>query len=138
MNLVYIALAAGAAAVLIAVLVTWLILKSRFQRSYNQVENELIVARSGIQSLEALRESDAAHAAAVQKAMQKSHEESLSALKQAHEEALKQQIAAIRSEMTAETERILKQREEELNRQAEETFKHLTGGLDKDLREMKA
>ena len=134
MNTLTIALAAGIAAVLVAVLVTWLILKSR----YNRVENDLIAARGEIQSLKELRENDAVHAAAVQQTLRESHEAGVATLKQAHEEALKQQIAAIRAEMTAETERLLKQREEQLSRKAEETFKNLTGSLDKDLREMRA
>ena len=114
------------ALLIIAVLVTWLILKSRYGKAVNAVENKLIAAQGEVKSLSALRENDLA-----------SHERSVTLLKEAHDAALKQQIAAIRAEMTAETERLLKQREEELSRKAEETFKTISGSLDKDLKEMK-
>ena len=114
------------ALLIIAVLVTWLILKSRYGKAVNAVENKLISAEGEVKSLSALRENDLA-----------SHEKSVALLKEAHDAALKQQIAAIRAEMTAETERLLKQREEELSRKAEETFKTISGSLDKDLKEMK-
>ncbi len=114
------------ALLVIAVLVTWLILKSRYGKALNSVENRLIASESEVKSLQTLRENDAA-----------SHEKSVALLKEAHEAALKQQISAIRAEMTAETERLLKQREDELSRKAEETFKSISGSLDKDLKEMK-
>ncbi|MBQ6761946.1 MAG: DNA recombination protein RmuC [Bacteroidales bacterium] len=117
---------AAIALLVIAVLVTWLILKSRYGKALNQVENQLITSQGEVKSLTALRENDLA-----------SHEKSVALLKEAHDAALKQQIAAIRAEMTAETERLLKQREEELARKAEETFKTISGSLDKDLKDMK-
>ena len=39
--------------------------------------------------------------------------------------------------MTAESERVLKAREEELDRRAKTTFENLAGGLDRNMREMK-
>ncbi|MBQ3767108.1 MAG: DNA recombination protein RmuC [Bacteroidales bacterium] len=114
------------ALLVIAVLVTWLVLKSRYGKALNGVENQLIAAQGEVKSLSALRENDLA-----------SHEKSVALLKEAHDAALKQQISAIRAEMTAETERLLKQREEELSRKAEETFKTISGSLDKDMKEMK-
>ena len=97
---------AALALLVIAILVTWLIVKTR--------------------SLNAIRESEA-----------RAHERSLELLRAANESALQQQITAIRAEMTAETERLLKQREEELSRKAQETFQTISGALDKDLQEMK-
>ena len=114
------------ALLVIAVLVTWLILKSRYGKELNDVENRLIASEGEVKSLRALRENDLA-----------SHEKSVELLKEAHDSALKQQISAIRAEMTAETERLLKQREEELSRKARETFQTISGALDKDLQEMK-
>ena len=97
---------AALALLVIAILVTWLIVKTR--------------------SLNAIRESEA-----------RAHERSLELLRTANESALQQQITAIRAEMTAETERLLKQREEELSRKAQETFQTISGSLEKDLQEMK-
>ena len=114
------------ALLIIAILVTWLILKSRYGKALNAVENDLIASRGEVKSLQALRESDSL-----------SHEKSIALLKEAHDSALKQQMAAIRAEMTAETERLLKQREEELSRKAQETFKTISGSLDKEMKDMK-
>lgn len=58
-------------------------------------------------------------------------------LKAAHEASLNQQLAALKAQMTADTEKILKAREEELDRKAKETFSHIADGLDKDIRSMK-
>lgn len=58
-------------------------------------------------------------------------------LKEDHKATLEAQIAAIKAEMTAQTEQLLKQREEALNKKAEETFKNLSGGIDKSLKDMK-
>ena len=114
------------ALLIIAILATWLILKSRYGKALHAVETDLTASRGEVKSLQALRENDTL-----------SHEKSVALLKEAHEAALQQQISAIRAEMTAETERLLKQREEELSRKAEETFKTISGSLDKDLKEMK-
>ena len=97
---------AALALLIIAILVTWLIVKTR--------------------SLNALRESEA-----------RAHERSLELLRAANEAALQQQISAIRAEMTAETERLLQQREEALSRKAQETFQTISGSLDKEMKDMK-
>ena len=97
---------AALALLIIAILVTWLIVKTR--------------------SLNALRESEA-----------RAHERSLELLRTANEAALQQQISAIRAEMTAETERLLQQREEALSRKAQETFQTISGSLDKEMKDMK-
>ena len=97
---------AALALLVIAILVTWLIVKTR--------------------SLNALRESEA-----------RAHERSLELLRAANEAALQQQISAIRAEMTAETERLLQQREEALSRKAQETFQTISGSLDKEMKDMK-
>ena len=114
------------ALLIIGILVTWLILKSRYGKQMNAVENDLIASRSEVKSLQALRENDAI-----------SHEKSVALLKEAHEKALERQISAIRAEMTAETERLLKQREEELSRKAEATFKTISGSLEQEMKGMK-
>ncbi len=122
----YILLAAAAAALVVAVVITWLLMRARQVKACNELENELIAARESVRSAQALRESDAA-----------AHEKAILLLRETHEAALKQQIEAIRSQMTAETEKLLKQREESLSKKAEETFKSLSGDLDKDLKSMR-
>ena len=66
-----------------------------------------------------------------------SHEKAVAQLKASHQEALEQQLEAMKAQMTAQTEKILKAREEELDRKAKETFGHIAEGLDKDIRTMK-
>lgn len=53
------------------------------------------------------------------------------------DEAHKQTLEAVKSEMSVQTEKILKQREEELSKKAEETFKTISGNIGKDLKDMK-
>jgi Uncharacterized protein conserved in bacteria len=71
-------------------------------------------------------------------------EKTLGEIKENHREALKEQgdayrkqSDALKAEMMAKTEEILKQRQEELDKKAAETFETITGSLGKDLKEMK-
>ena len=65
------------------------------------------------------------------------HEKAMSELKAAHNQALHQQLETLKAQMTAETEKLLKAREDELDRKAKETFGHIAEGLDKDIRSMR-
>ena len=98
----------GAALLIIAVLVMVIIRKD-----------------AQVRTAEALRKSDA-----------EANEKALRLLRETQDAALKQQMEGIRSQMTAETEKLLKQREEAISKKAEETFKTITGGLGKDIQTM--
>ena len=98
----------GAALLIIAVLVMVIIRKD-----------------AQVRTAEALRKSDA-----------EANEKALRLLRETQDAALKQQMEGIRSQMTAETEKLLKQREEAISKKAEETFKTITGGLGKDIKTM--
>ena len=72
------------------------------------------------------------------------YEKTLQEIKDNHKEAMKEQAEAygkqseaLKLEMMAKTEQILKQRQEELDKKAAETFESITGNLGKDLKEMK-
>lgn len=67
----------------------------------------------------------------------RAHESAMEQLKRSHEEALGRQLDAMKTQMTAESERVLKAREEELEKRAKATFEVLTGSLDKDIRDMR-
>jgi len=76
--------------------------------------------------------------------LKSNYERTLSEIKQNHQETLlKQQEAfqkqsdALKAEMLSKTEEILKQRQEELDKKANDTFQTITGNLGKDLKEMK-
>ena len=58
-------------------------------------------------------------------------------LRKQQNEALNQQIAAMRAQMASDSEKVLKAREEELSKKAKETFENISGGLSKDLSAMK-
>jgi len=78
-----------------------------------------------VRTAQALRRSDA-----------EANEKALQLLRETQDTALRQQMEGIRSQMTAETEKLLKQREEALAKQAEETFQNISGSLGKDLKAM--
>lgn len=69
--------------------------------------------------------------------LKSSYERTLSELKASHQNSLEQQLKAMRAEMTAESERVLKAREEELEKRAKATFESLAGGLDKNIKDMR-
>ena len=78
-----------------------------------------------VRTAQALRRSDA-----------EANEKALQLLRETQDAALKQQMEGIRSQMTAETEKLLKQREEAISKKAEETFQNISGSLGKDLKAM--
>ncbi len=136
-------LVAAAVLVAVAVVITWLLMRAHEVKACNSLENELISVKESLKTATALREADsAAHEQAIA-LLRQSGEEALRREREAHEASLKQQKAtfgeqldAIRSQMTAETEKLLKQREEALQEKARETFQTLAGPLGKDLKAM--
>ena len=69
--------------------------------------------------------------------LKEGHEKTMSELKKSHEEALGQQLQTLKAQMTAESEKVLKAREEELDKRARATFENIAGGLDKNIKDMK-
>lgn len=65
------------------------------------------------------------------------YEKSIAELKKSHEAALAQQLETVKAQVTAESEKMLKAREEELEKRAKQTFETITGGLDKNIKDMK-
>jgi len=61
------------------------------------------------------------------------YEKTLKELKENQEQIIK----ATRNELALENEKMLKERQEALNKQAAETMKIITGGLDKDIKDMR-
>lgn len=66
-----------------------------------------------------------------------SNDKALTELKKSHEESMAQQLETIKAQVTAESEKMLKAREEELEKRAKQTFEAITGGLDKNIKDMK-
>ena len=101
---------AAVAAVIVAVVITWLIMHAHEVKACNELENQLIGAQKDLENAQKLQKMQ--------------------------QESFTQQLAAVKSQLSAETEKLLKQREESLQQKAEETFKTLTDPLGKDLKAM--
>ena len=65
------------------------------------------------------------------------HEKTVADLKRTHEENLGRQLETVKAQVTAESEKLLKAREEELETRAKITFETLAGGLDRNIKDMK-
>lgn len=120
MNLYYL-IGAATGLLIAAVVITYLIMKSRQVKACNELENQVIAAREALKAADTLREADA-----------QAHEKTLTML----QDSFREQLEAVKSQMSAETEKLLRQREEALNKKAEETFRNLAGPLGKDLKAM--
>jgi DNA recombination protein RmuC len=101
---------AAVAAVIVAVVITWLIMHAHEVKACNELENQLIGAQKDLENAQKLQKMQ--------------------------QESFAQQLEAVKSQLSAETEKLLKQREESLQQKAEETFKTLTDPLGKDLKAM--
>ena len=69
--------------------------------------------------------------------LKEGHRREVETLKRSHDEALNRQLETVKAQVTAESEKMLKAREEELEKRARQTFETLTGGLDKNIKDMK-
>lgn len=69
--------------------------------------------------------------------LKEGYERTISELKRSHETVLAQQLETVKAQVTAESEKMLKAREEELEKRARQTFEAITGGLDKNIKDMK-
>jgi DNA recombination protein RmuC len=104
-----------AAAVIVGLVIAWIV-------TAGKARAKLIRTEAEVQMAEALRESERAQ-----------HEKALADLKAGQERA----IEAAKTALALENEKILKAREEALKKEAAETMKALTGGLDQNIRDMK-
>ena len=77
------------------------------------------------------------HCKAMMSMQATAYDKTLAEIKESHEKALSMQSEALKAEMTAQTEALLKQREEELGKKAEETFRNISANIGDDLRQMK-
>ena len=96
--------------VAVGVIITYFVMRAHQVKACNEYENQLIRTESELKAARELQEKEKEHFA--------------------------QQLEMVRSQMAAETEQLLKQREEALTKKAEETFRNLAGPLGKDLKAM--
>lgn len=137
-----------AVVVIVALLLAWILtdnrLRTDFRRQIEERNAEIIRREADVRTAELLRSSDREQYEAAltrlrednEKALAEvkaGNEKALEALKEGHEKALE----SARTALALENEKILKAREEALKKEAAETMKVITGGLDKDIRDMK-
>ena len=121
MTTLTISLIVAGGAITLSALITWLIMHAHEVKACNSLENELIASKEALKTAEALRAAD-----------NSAHENAL----KMQQESFDKQIEAIKGQLTAETEKLLLQREEALQKKAEETFKNLSGPLGQNLKAM--
>ena len=130
MTQVYVLITVAVAAALAGAAIAAAITASRLGRNGREWKEKYLQADAREKALEQ------SHEKAVRE-LKESHEKAVAELKESHQKALEQQIGQIRNEMTALTEELLRQREEALEKKAQETFKNISGNLSKDLQDMK-
>lgn len=125
MNTLIVVIAASAV-LLVALVITWILTsasaRARFNAALSAKDAEIIRSESAADGARALLESERAL-----------HAKALEELKTSQEKALE----TARTALALENEKTLKAREESLRKEAAETMKTLTGGLDKDILAMK-
>ena len=121
-----------AAAVLLAAVA--FIFAMALKSAKNEKEQALAMLKAGYEmTLSELRNG---HQREVSE-LKASSEKALAELKKTYDESMAQQLETVKAQVTAESEKMLKAREEELEKRAKQTFEAITGGLDKNIKDMK-
>ena len=121
-----------AAAVLLAAVA--FIFAMALKSAKNEKEQSLAMLKAGYEmTLSELRNG---HQREVSE-LKASSEKALAELKKTYDESMAQQLETVKAQVTAESEKMLKAREEELEKRAKQTFEAITGGLDKNIKDMK-
>lgn len=122
------------AALLIAALGSWVVILIRRERS---MTDELIKLRASIQAEAQIKEHSEQQYRQSMEVLKENYEKNLKTLREDHDKAISQQLEGVKSALAAENAKLQKQNEESLKKEAAETFKTITGGLDEDIRKMK-
>ena len=108
-----------AAVVIVAIVIAWIVSAGK--------------AKAALSISQALRESEKTQYERAITELKAGHEKALTDLKDGQEKA----IEAAKTALALENEKILKEREEALKKEAAETMKAITGGLDQNIKDMK-
>ena len=116
----------AAAVIILALALIWILTANRaraaFREEIARKDADLIRQEAAVRTAETLREHD-----------RQQYEKTLAELKAGQEKA----IEAAKTALALENEKILKEREESLKKEAAETMKAITGGLDQNIKDMK-
>lgn len=104
----------------LAAAVAYLLAKTKYSVRIQGLEKDIEYSRQHISELKA------------------ENEKTLREQKEYQEKVLQQQIAAVKAQITAESEKVLKARQEEFSKHAEESFSTIAGDFNKNLKEMKS
>ena len=115
-----------AIAAAVGVTIAWLLTSASKDKELIRKDAELLTARTLLEGEKQRSEQTIAE-------LKESHAKALEEIKSGQDKALE----AAKTALALENEKILKAREETLKKEAAETMKVITGGLDKDIREMK-
>ena len=137
MNETIILIIAAAAVIITALVIAWIVSDSKaragFLQEIRSKEEDLIRKDAQVRTAEALRASEREQYEKAMDEIKASHEKAIVELKIGQEKA----IEAARTALALENEKTLKAREQALKQEAAETMKVITGGLDRNIREMK-
>ena len=129
-----------AAVIIIAIVIAWILsaskAKAAFQSEIGRKETEVKELTGKVAERDAdliQKEADIRTAEALRDSEREQHEKALAELKAGQEKA----IEAAKTALALENEKILKAREEALKKEAAETMKAITGGLDQNIKDMK-
>ena len=151
------------AAALLAAAVTYFMLRDSYKRQIADYGKRLSLAREDLlqakdEAQKALSREKEEHRQALQqvredseKALQQAREDGANALSQAKDEhrqalqqaredsekALQRQIESVKAQIAAESEKVLKERQEEFSKHARESFSTIAGDFNKNLQDMK-
>ena len=125
-----------AAVIIIAIVIAWILTankaKAAFREELGRKDAEIIHKEADLRTAEALRENEKEQHEKALAEIKASHEKALSDLRAGQEKA----IEAARTALALENEKILKAREEALKKEAAETMKNITGGLNQTIKGM--
>ena len=134
-------IAVAAAAALLAGFAAWLITRSvykghlkardlRIQWLEKDAEASAAEAEKDLTLLREQNEKDLER-------LRTQNEKDIALLREQNEKSLRQQIEAVKAQISAESEKVLKARQEEFTKKAEESFSTIAGDFNRNLKDMK-
>jgi DNA recombination protein RmuC len=118
-----------AAVVIIAIVIAWILSSVKAKASFKE---QIIQKEADLRMAETLRESERTQHEQAMAEIKAGHERAIAELKAGQEKA----IEAAKTALALENEKTLKAREEALKKEAAETMKTITGGLDQTIKGM--
>ena len=123
-----------ASAILAVIVVLWILTSRKKETEIRALREDCIRKDAEIRTAEALRQSEKDQQEKALSELRAGHDKALADLKESQQKA----IEAAKTALALENEKTLKQREEALKKEAAETIKTITGGLDQNIKDMKA